>query len=210
MRSQKKKGTPWDPEGHIVRLLLFWEEPKHSFCSFLLWYECRIYWKLYHVPFKTNIKADDDISVSRGVQTRLKDKDSDVEKRLAQVFWKARRHKSVEQSLPQVEKISKLILGEIRQIRNIVEKERCQVSPAETGSNNGVVVASSAIVKSEIKERPSCNFDRREQSAEAEKLRTEPETFFCCCSWPRTGRLWWFFSYCCFHCDLKIVVDQQC
>ena len=56
MRSQKKKGTPWDPEGHIVRLLLFWEEPKHSFCSFLLWYECRIYWKLYQVPFKTNIK----------------------------------------------------------------------------------------------------------------------------------------------------------
>ena len=120
------------------------------------------------------------------------------------------KQESVEQSLPQVEKISKLILGEIRQIRNIVEKERCQVSPAETGSNNGVVVASSTIVKSEIKERPSCNFDRREQSAEVEKLRAEPETFFCCCSWPRTGRLWWFFSYCCFHCDLKIVVDQQC
>ena len=206
MRSQKKKGTPWDPEGHIVRLLLFWEEPKHSFCSFLLWYECRICWKRYQVPFKTNIKlmmiSALAVVYRRGWRTKTAMWKKDL-------FRFSGKQESVEQSpLPQVEKISKLILGEIRQIRNIVEKERCQVSPAAVGSNNGVVVASSAIVKSEIKERPSCNFKRREQSAE--KLRAEPETFFCCCSWPRTGRLWWFFSYCCFHCDLKIVVDQQC
>ena len=43
-----------------------------------------------------------------------------MEKRLVQVIWE--RHKSVEQSLPQVEKFSKLILGESRQIRNIVKE----------------------------------------------------------------------------------------
>ena len=57
---------------------------------------------------------------------------------------------TVEQSLPQVEKFSKLILGESRQIRNIVKENPLA--------------------------KPSCNFNRREQSAE--KLRAEPESLF--------------------------------
>jgi len=131
---------------------------------------------------------------SRGVQTRLKDKDSDVEKRLVQV-----------------EKISKLILGEIRQIRQIIETENCQVSPAvelsatfETNSNGDIFTPASdnsvASVKSEIKERLSCTFEQEEKAIVRnkneeqhswknsksrdleEKLRNEPELLFCCCS----------------------------
>jgi hypothetical protein len=79
-----------------------------------------------------------------------------------------------------VEKISKLILGEIRQIRQIIETENCQVSPAaelpatfETNSNGDIFTpatgsasdngVASAAVKSEVKERLSCTFEQEEK-----------------------------------------------
>ena len=134
------------------------------------------------------------ISTSRGVQTRLKDKDSDVEKRLVQVFANQPKSYNFLHFLSQVEKISKLILGEIRQIRQIIETESYQVSPAElpTTNSNGAIFTLPAVVKNGIEERPPCNFDRQEKSGDLEmeeKLRAEPELIFCCCSWPRTRLL---------------------
>ena len=112
-----------------------------------------------------------------------------MEKRLVQVSLKQR-------FLPpppsQVEKMSKLILGEIREIRHIIETENCQVSPAtelpttvETNSNGGIftLASSSAVMKNGNEERPSCKFDRPEKSGNLEeKLGSEPELLFCCCS----------------------------
>ena len=108
-----------------------------------------------------------------------------MEKRLDQV---SANQKTFSPPPSQVEKISKLILGEIRQIRKIIETENCQVSPitelpptVETNSNCGIFtlassngVASSAVVKNE--ERPEKSGDLEE------KLRSEPELLFCCCS----------------------------
>ena len=109
-----------------------------------------------------------------------------------------------------MEKISKLILGEIRQIRQIIEMENCQVSPTElpttvetlknnsSGGNFSLLssksngVASSAVLKNGTEDGPSCNFERRDISGDLdveEKLRADPEVLFCCCSWPRTRLL---------------------
>ena len=66
-------------------------------------------------------------STSRAVQTRIRDKDSDVAKRILQVGI----CQKIITSFHQVEKISKLILGEIREIRRIMESEDSQVRPVE-------------------------------------------------------------------------------
>ena len=103
-----------------------------------------------------------------------------------------------------MDKISKLILGEIRQIRHIIETENCHASPTElpttvkslrnnsSGGNFSLVssngVASSAVVIIGTED----NFDREEKAEDLEmeeKLRAEAEVLFCCCSWPRTRLL---------------------
>ena len=102
----------------------------------------------------------------------------------------------------QVEKISKLILGEIRQIRQNIEIENCHVSPptAEQGvlpgnvetpkinPNTAVFTISNGIAASS-----SIRGERQDEKSVdtvEEKLRAEvEEPLFCCCSWPRTRLL---------------------
>ena len=118
-------------------------------------------------------------------------------------FWSRwRSTKNTPHIISQVEKISKLILGEIRQIRQNIEIENCHVSPptAEQGVLPGNVetpkknpntavftisngIAASSSVRGERQ-------DEKSVDTVEEKLRAEiEEPLFCCCSWPRTRLL---------------------
>ena len=200
LRSEEKKGPPWIPNGHSVRFLLLGGKLR----NFDLWWLHMISMKRLSFPIWVWIvKTSAEAAVSKqgwtGRETATWRKD------LFRFLWIKHFFQIL---LRQVEKISKLILGEIRQIRQIIETENCQVSPAtelpptvETNSNGGIFtlassngVASSAVVrKGDFERRPEKSRDLEE------KLRSEPELLFCCCSWPRTRLLWWLTAWFCYY-----------
>ena len=102
-------------------------------------------------------------STSRAVQTRIRDKDSDVAKRILQVGI----CQKIITSFHQVEKISKLILGEIREIRRIMESEDSQVCPVE------------AAGEEETKEENAPTLASKEQEKVVEV--EDPGAFCWCC-----------------------------
>ena len=118
-------------------------------------------------------------------------------------FWfRWRSTKNTPYIISQVEKISKLILGEIRQIRQNIEIENCHVSPptAEQGVLPGNVEdpkinPNTAVfsISNGIAAPSSVRGERQDEKSVdtvEEKLRAEiEEPLFCCCSWPRTRLL---------------------